>query len=60
MNYQLGYLGVPLGETQATEKPLNICQLLGATPCEDRWPRRCVQLAQTGRTAKGCNTTKLS
>lgn len=34
MNYQLGYLGVPLGETQATEKPLNICQWLGATHCE--------------------------
>lgn len=60
MNYQLGYLGVPLGATQATEKPLNICQLLGATHCKDHWPERCVQLVQTSRIADGCNTTKLS
>lgn len=60
MNYRLGYQGVPLGETRATEKPLTICQLLCVTPGKDQWPGRRSQLVQTGRIANGCNTAQLS
>lgn len=41
-------------------KPLNICQLLDATCCENQWSGRCIQLMQASRIAEGCNTTKPS